>query len=361
MNTSTLPVAETCRPLRQVELLVAAGLMYLLFLLYLTTGLDAEMMRGDVLSYWKRSWELSTPFDPWWPPGYPFLIASVRTVTLNTLPAIAVMWFISGISYLVATGTVYKTAGELRLGHAFQAALVFAAYPFVGLTESVYPIADITAIALFSLCVLSFERRRWVAFAIYAAMAMTVHKATWFLVPPLMFTAFIQHRQSRSLLPLAAVPLFAWIVGGAFYHKDFLWFARWGVEHLIASKSSLPICDGIVGPFLTGSIWKMAKGVLVSITLLLALATLFSSYRLRFWSGVSISFSLILMAVVINQYEIWVVIRFSKVLVIPVAYLLSQAGLLPRVSRNRLFVAFFLSCIASNLMFGHYMTVFAAR
>jgi len=361
MSTATLPFEETRRPLRQIELLGAAGLMYLLFLLYLTMGLDSEMMRGDVLNYWRRSWELSAPYDAWWPPGYPFVIALARTLTLNKLPPLAVMWLISGVSYLVAIGTVYKTAVELRLRYAFQTALVFAVYPFVGLTESTYPIADITAIALFSLCVLSFERRRWAAFAICAAMAVMVHKATWFLVPPLMLIAFIRHRESRLLLPLAGVPLLVWIVCGAFYHKDALWFLRWGVEHLIASKSALPICDGIVGPFLTGSISKMAKGALVSATVLLALIAFFYSYRLRFWSGLSISLSLILMAVVINQYEIWVVIRFSKVLVIPLAYILSRADFRPTIRMSPLFAALLLLCIASNVVFGHYMAALAAR
>jgi hypothetical protein len=361
MSTATLPFEATRRPLRQIELLAAAGLMYLLFLLYLTMGLDSEMMRGDVLNYWRRSWELSAPYDAWWPPGYPFLIALARTLMLNKLPPLAVMWLVSGVSYLVAIGTVYRTAVELRLRYAFQTALVFAVYPFVGLTESTYPIADITAIALFLLCVLSFERRRWVALVICAAMALMVHKATWFLIPPLMLTAFVRHRESRLLLPLAAVPLFVWIVCGAFYHRDAFWFARWGVEHLITSKSALPICDGILGPFLTGSISKMAKGVLVSATVLLAAVTFVYSYHLRFWSGLSISLSLILMAVVINQYEIWVVIRFSKVLVIPLAYILSQVDFRPAARMSPLFPALFLLCIASNVMFGHHMAALAAR
>jgi len=46
MTTSTLPFEELQRPLQQIELLVTAGLMYLLFLLYLTMGLDLEMMGG---------------------------------------------------------------------------------------------------------------------------------------------------------------------------------------------------------------------------------------------------------------------------------------------------------------------------
>jgi len=176
-----------------------------------------------------------------------------------------------------------------------------------------------------------------------------------------MLAAFIKHKESRVLLPLAGIPLLAWIVCGAFYHEDVLWFARWGIEHLIVSKSGLPICDGIVGPFLSGSIYKMAKGVLVSATVLLSLVTFFCSCRFRFWSGLSVSLSLILMAVVINQYEIWVVIRFSKVLVIPLAYILSQVDFRPAIRMSPLFVALFLLCIASNLMLGHYMMVFAAR
>jgi len=361
MSTATLPLAGSPRAWRQIELLGAAGLLYLLFLLYLTLGLHTEMMRGDVLNYWKRSWELSTPYDAWWPPGYPFLIAVTRTLTLNKLPPLAVMGLISGLSYLIATGTIYQTAHDLRLRPAFQIALVFAVYPFVGLTDSIYPLADITAIALFSVCVLAVERRRWATFTLCAALALLVHKATWFLLPPLLLTALLRHRESRLLLPLAGVPLLLWIVAGGFHHGDFLWFVRWSINHLVVSRSALPLCDGLLGPFLTGNIYKMAKGILVWTTVLVALVTLFYSYRLSFWSGVAISLSLILMAAVLNQREIWVVVRFSKVLVIPLAYVLLQTDLRPALRTNSLFVVFFLLCLVSNLLFGRYMAVLAAR
>ena len=68
------------------RLLWLAGIAYVLYLVYLEVGLGFEMLQLDSLSYWEKSLEWRTPYDPWWVPGYPLVIAAVRAITFNILP-----------------------------------------------------------------------------------------------------------------------------------------------------------------------------------------------------------------------------------------------------------------------------------
>jgi hypothetical protein len=152
------------------------------------------------------------------------------------------------------------------------------------------------------------------------------------------------------------VPLAAWIVAGALFHGDLLWFVRWGAENLVRSRSSLPVLDGILGSLLSGSPQRMVKGGLALAVLLLAATTLVLSVRRRFAFGILFSLPVAAMAVLINQYEIWAVIRFSRVLVLPLAYFMPAPELTgPLAGRvgwvSLALVAFFLT----NVAFGYYM------
>jgi hypothetical protein len=92
---------------------------------------------------------------------------------------------------------------------------------------------------------------------------------------------------------------------------------------------------------------------------LLAAASVIPCYRRRFWIGVSIGLALIVMGIVVNQFEIWALVRFSSVLLLPLGYLLLTrnsdlsrrwGGLTP----NR-FRILFVGAIACNAAFGYYM------
>ena len=343
-------------------LLVAAATLYALYFAYLTMGLGLDMVVSDVLRYWEKSLEPSVAlYDTWWPPGYPLLLALARGLTWNLLPPLAVLSLVAGISYLIAVWTVHAMADERGWPHPSRIALLFAVYPFVGLGASVYPYADSAAIAFLLLALRCFERREWGWFSAHAAMALMVHKATWFLIPPLSLVAFVRHRNARPLLPLAYLPLVLWIVCGAVHYGDPLWFMRWGVDHLIVSRSRLPIGDGLVGPLLSGDWAKMFKGLIVLAVAGLAVVCGVASLRAGIWSGACISFSLVVMALAINQYEIWVVPRFSKVLVVPLGYLLARSRFEAMVLSGRGYAASLVLCLASNLLYGYHLAKFFAK
>lgn len=343
------------------ELLVlgAAGVAYVLFFVYMVRGLGFNMLQSDVLTYWRDSLNWRTPFSPWWVPGYSLLVAVIHGITFNALGPVEVMVLASGSAYLVAVRTVFRLAQLNRFPSPGLLALAFAVFPVVGLTFSVRPIADITAIALLLLTVLSFQKQRWGRFVLAAGACMFVQKVMWFFVPPLVLLAFVRHGETRRILPLAFLPILVWMVAGAFYHGDSIWFMRWSVEHLLTSKSALPVFDGLVTPLLSGSPAKVGKGVLVASVLVLSIVSLLESVRIRAWPAACVSLSLLLLVAFVNSFEIWVAVRYSKLLVIPAASLGERPGF--RGSSAARLVAVWVALIlavASNLAYGYYMSRF---
>jgi hypothetical protein len=339
----------------EIALLGIAALLYSSFLVYLTVYLRFDMLRSDVLSYWGESLKWKTPFSAWWVPGYPLLIAAVRGITNNMVPPIGIMAGISAVAYLVAVSAVYRLAIHNRFRYPLFLGLVFALFPFVGLTYSVYPVADITAIALLLLAVSSLEKRQWVRFVVFSGACMIVQKVMWFFVPPLMLVAFVKHRESRVLVPYAFIPLVLWIGFGAVYHRDLAWFVRWSYENLFVSKSSLPVFDGLITPLLSGSAAKIAKGILVVLVMALTLVFAHYGFRRRQWAAMCISLSLFAMIVFVNSYEIWAVVRYSRLLVIPLSFVDtrfvdSQSRIRVRLAAGLILAVF----LISNLAYGFY-------
>ena len=352
------PIAAA-RASKTIALIVSAAWVYALYIGLLTLGLRFELLQGDAVLYWRESFQLAAPYSTWWVPGYPFILALIRAATRGTLPPAAVMVIVSGTCYLIGVAAVRALAEQSGLKQPEKVALLFAVFPFTGLAYSVWPIADSTAVACCLLSQLSFERRRWRSFALCAACALMVHKAMWFFIPGLILIAAIKHKESRRFLPWAVVPLATWIVAGAIHYRDALWFIRWGIEHLVVSRSVLPVFDGLIGPFLTGELTKILKGLLILGIAGAAAVTLVQSYRRGNWVGISTAATLIFLALIMNQYEVWVVVRFGKLLIIPLVFAASQFTMWHRVLENRVaFGALVTASVATNVAFSYYMVQF---
>jgi hypothetical protein len=275
------------------------------------------------------------------------------------LPPIAVMMSITGTFYLIGVAVFYRLSNELAITSPRELTLLFTAYPFVGLTGRVYPGADGVAIGLLLVCLLYYRRERWAPCSMFFGLMILTHKAIWFFALPLFIFAVFKHRQSRLPLLLATVPLLTLILLGAVYHRDILWMVRWSTENLLTSQSSLPVFDGIVGSLMRGELAKGVKGLLALCIFLLAAVSVIPCYRRRFWIGVSIGLGLVMMGVTLNQLEIWALVRFSSVLLLPLGYLLLSRN--SGFSRHwggltaTRFRILFAGAIASNAAFAYYM------
>jgi len=344
----------------ELKLAVVAATLYLAYFFYLRSALGFDVMRSDVLHYWKLSFSWDTIYIKYWAPGYPFVVALVREVTLNALPAVAVMTLTAGTGYLVSVLTVYKLAKELGVPQAFELALLFAVFPFSGLAYSVYPVSDNVATALLLLCLLNFNRKKWWAFSLFMAFMVVMHKATWFFAAPLTMIVFFKYKEARTVIPLAAVPLLFVLIAGATHYNDLIWFIRRDATYNYG-WTILPVFDGLFGNFFVGSTTSILKGMIVLILLAAAIGILVYSYRFRFWLGVSIAIAMLLLGVWVNHHAIWSLVRFGKVSLLPIAYLLSHHSdsiKLPERLATLPFNVLFLAGLLSNLLFGYYMAAF---
>lgn len=346
---------------KDMKIAAVAVVAYLVFLGYMTVGLGFDLFRSDVLSYWLESFRVVAPFSPWWVPGYPLLIAGLRAITFDSLLPIAVMLIIAGFGYVIAVVAAYRLMQRLGISIAFESAVLFAVFPFVGLTYSVYPAADAIATATLLLCLGAYHRRSWTIFAFLFAALLLVQKAMWFFALPLAIIVFLLHREARLRLVLAMIPLGLWIGGGALHHGDSLWFLRWSVDNLLTSKSALPVMDGILGSLLTGEPNKVVKGV-IALTLLITAGFLaYDHFVRRSWVGVTICAGVILMGFAVNQLEVWAVVRFSKVLIVPLASTLEHRNVLTSTSgwRSPVVVgAVILAALMTNVAYGYYIARF---
>jgi hypothetical protein len=326
---------------------------FLIELFFLLQVLQFDMFRSDVRSYWGQSFEWRSPFNAWWVPGYSLVIAAVRGLTFGKLPPLAVMIGIAGAAYVLAVGSMDRIARQSGAHSAFELGVLFALFPLVGLTYVVYPISDITAIALFLLAVLEMQRGRWGWFTLWCALALLFHKVMWFFVPPLLAIAFVQHPKARRVVPLAIVPLLLWIVGGAIRFGSPLWFIRFNYEtHTV--KEGLPILGGLVETLRGGSAAKLGKGVVVLTTLTAALVTAVLCARRKLWAGLSVSLVVAFLVSAVNAYEIWIAVRYGKLLVVAWCQLAGATRSSRRASIAG-WVGVAVLLLASNLAFGYYL------
>jgi hypothetical protein len=341
---------------RTLPAIVASATALTIYAVWLFADLSFDPMRGDVQAYWDRSMALWPPFDPWWPPGYPLVLAAARTVTFNALTPAALMLTVSTVAYLASVVAVVRICSVVGVREPLLPALVFAVYPFVGLSEAAYPRADMVATALLAGCVLAFERQQFRTLAGCAALALIVHKALWFFVPPLLVVAWLRHRDARVMLAAALLPAAIWIVGGAWHHRDALWFVRSSVEALVTPSGTLPVFDSIYGSLLADRPATVAKGVVVLAVTGLAMFAAARSYSLGFVGGTIIGAAIVATAAVLNSSEAWAVVRFSKMLVVPLALIwLTSARTLPHWSTVAWTLLIAL-CVASNAAFGAYLS-----
>jgi uncharacterized membrane protein (UPF0136 family) len=337
-----------------VRIASAATVLCALYVLYLTFFLKFNPFVSDVQVYWKESLQWRQPFSTWFVPGYPLAIALTRALTLNLLPPVYLMIFLCSLFYVTGVIAVFEMAADLRTQHPVWLSLLFAVFPFVGLTYVGYPIADNMAVATLLLSYLFFIRRKWGYLAICAGIGLITHKATWYFIPLLLILAYMSEKKARKTLPLALLPLLVLVIGGAIYYNDLFWMFRWSVEHLIVSKSTFPVFDGIIGSFMSTSKSRLIRGVVVLSFFIVAIALSYWSWRNRSGLALATSLPIVLMGITVNQYEIWALARFSRVLIVPLLYYLSQN---PAASSffGRIRIVLFVGSLITNLVFGYYL------
>jgi hypothetical protein len=228
--------------------------------------------------------------------------------------------------------------------HGWKAALLFAAWPFVGSLYAVYPQMDALVLFLLILGVMLSLDGRWIPAGAVLGVATLIHPLAWIFMPvliPVPWIVWIWERRRRgpaagsvspaslwTMTALAIAPLIGFWIWEMILTGDPLWAVASIVDAQVVSRGSLPILDGWIGTIQSGGVSGWLKVGILSLVVLLSvylLAAVLSRreapadgrdrYR-RIVSAV-IPAAILGMALLLNQHEIWAVVRFSKILLLP--------------------------------------------
>lgn len=303
------------------------GLVFLLF--------NYQFVSADTYNYWLDSLQWRTPFNAFHVPGYPWLISLVRGVVGDGLP-IAIMVFINVVALGVGLALVYQL-----LDGDGRGMVLFALWPLTGLAMVANPLADIVAIAWLVGGMLALQKQRvWLAAGLLA-MALLTHKIMGLFVVGVWLVWWWDTRPGRTtlLLPvsLTFAPLTALWLAGAHHHNDLIWLVRANLGEEFASHSNLPILDGLLGTLLFQGWVGILQGLIVLGVLLLAgyltYQQLTNPTPAKATYTLAITLPLLLLGVLLNQKEIWVVMRFGRLLILPLLWL-NPAILRPLAQRG---------------------------
>lgn len=330
-----------------------------------------DVLRSDALGYWQDSLNLAAPFHPYHVPGYPFVVALLRGLTLNLLPPQVVMQVAALMSFAAAVWLVYRILllSSASPRAALPGGLLFMLWPMVGVTYVLYPVADALALALFLGGVYLHLKGLPGLAALPWAGALFTHKAMWVVVG--LCTVVLWLRSTRDAgrklahLALMVAPLLVYFILGALHHNNPLWMLHSNLGTEVASRSGLPVLDGVLGTLLGGGLKGLVKGGLALLVLLLAVVSTWGPLKKDDPAGainLGIGLGLLLLAVLLNQYEIWAAVRFGRLLVLPLAALPAVRRVVdaPALNgrRTALLAALGVGLLASQLFYAWYMGVY---
>jgi hypothetical protein len=127
-----------------------------------------------------------------------------------------------------------------------------------------------------------------------------------------------------------------------------------------ASRSTLPLLDGLLGTFQSVTIKSLAKGTIVWSMVATAIAVLVLTWRRvknpqRIY-GLAIAVGVLFLFLALNQHTIWGAVRFSSLLALPVGTLVRGYGLDRLTARSFFSVAIlvFLVFLMTQFAFAWY-------
>lgn len=319
---------------RQLYVLLLILAFSFLLLFSFMGRLGHDFMNGDVGGYWQDSLSWRTPFHPFHVPGYPLLIALFRNFSFELLSPVTVMSLINLIAFISCALMVYKiirfVGGAHELG--ISSAFLFGLWPLVGLTYTVVPLADMVAMCFFLAGFLLLLRSRREYAAIMLGMSLITHKAMWIVVGLTLVADFLLQNKKFSknnflFWGILAFPIVLLWVLGSIYHESISWLFSSNLQVELSSKGAFPIFDGLIGTMVEGGLTGLAKGSILLSFFVVNLAVLILSVKNKtdhYVYGLFLSIGSMMLFIFLNQHEIWAAIRFSRLLILPLAFIIRR-------------------------------------
>lgn len=327
--------ASSFKPAGQVEWYLAGslGLGYVLVAVFMWR-LNFNFMQGDAIGYWQDSFNLTSTFRGLYAPLYVWLLALIRTISFGALPPLLIMMGINFVCLLACVWLMYRI-GRLSGASTEVSALAAAAFclwPLVGLTYTVYPKTDIPALSIYLAGIyLLLRGRPWPA-ALALGIGTLAHFVLWPLCP-LTVCGYWYSQQPRpairvlvQMLILAAIPLTLLVIAGTLVTGSLQWLYVTNATRVTYSHY-LPILDGAVGTFLRGTIPEIFKGIFMAGLAIFAGWLAYQCHRRKpvlYMVGIGICVVIMTLWLILFSGEIWGMVRFSRLLVLPALWLVAQ-------------------------------------
>jgi len=336
---------------------------------FLLVALQYWFMKFDVVSagdpewYWQDSLRWWTPFNVFHVPAYALLIALVRSVTFGVLPPAVVMDSITWASLLLGAWAVYysiKRSG-IAEGYAVLGACLYGLWPCVGLVSIVFPHADGPALAVLLLGLLALQSSRPRTAAVLFGLALVFHKANWLFVALILLAEILRGKgrllRDWAVITALVLPLALTWFFGALYHHSPLWIFSTSLDVGVQTRKTFPLLGGIIGSVSAGGLKSVFKGGLVVGLTTMAAALLVWTFRKKApnWPyGLALSAGCLFFFLFLTLPEIWAAVRFSRLLVLPLAW--NMAGRPARRTPARLAAAvlLLLALLLSQFLFASY-------
>ena len=346
--------------------ILTSGFISLAF--FLKYMLNYDFFNSDVLWYWQDSLDLRVPFNPYHVPGYPFLIALVRAITFEKLAPLAVMMGINLAAVLVGAVAVYQSIKITGISErfAFIGACLFGLWPCVGLVDAVNPVSDATAIAFLLTGILALQNLRKFLAALLFGIAILIHKAMWPFVS-FLFIAYIFEYRPRSWKDLVALlilvfPIFTLWLAGTSYHGTPSWIVTSNTGVGAESRATIPIMDGLLDTLRQTGLKGLVKSAIIVSLFLASILLIFINHRVKpsnFRFAIALSAASVALFLFLTHFEIWAAVRFSRILVLPLIWLVGYhyRDKFPTWLNSPLIVFILLILLSTQFAFSWYMAM----
>lgn len=312
---------------------LVAFLSFFLVWIYMHYGLNYDPFRSDVEWYWSSSLEWKKAlFCKYHFPGYPFLIAFIRFLTVNQLPPLVIMWSINLFSLIAGAWAVSACIGSFAGRRAaIFCGILYPLWPFVGTAYAVHPLCDNLAMSLFLIGIYFLIKKNFYFVAFFLGFSMFTHKGICPFVGLLfVFTMLLYYKELKWLqvvtLSSMYIPIVSLWIAGSVYYSSPLWLFSTSFSIGVIANNTLPLLDGMIAaPFVDG-ITGAFKGSLIWIIVLTSfvLAVINRKNRnvLLKWYNLAIIIAVLFWCFTANRNANWVAFRFSRLLVLPIGWLL---------------------------------------
>jgi len=333
--------------------------------------LNFDFFRSDVAWYWNDSLKWFLPFNKVHVPGYSLIIAFTRFITFGCLDPVTLMQMITMIFLFLTLFYIIKIF-ELEKNHKNNlkpiiGGLIFVLWPFIGLTNIIYPISDIVAIAFYVIGLFLFLSKKERLGSLIWGFAIITHKGLWFLIVVSFLIWILSNEKTKikhifNCVLIIIFPIFLLWFLGSFFYNDIFWLISRSLEVETQSRSAFPIFDGLITSLLSGGLKAFVKGGLLLFILILSIILIIFHLKKRpiWWKyGIAISLSVLVLVIGLNSNTIWAAVRFSRLLIFPIIWVIPHIEYLDRFSkRSKTFfsVAILLMLYLSQFAFAYYMS-----